>query len=634
MRKSKSSVSPSFIILTIGLCLLTISSYAQNFDPFDGNADGFHAKLTRYFKSEESEKASRLMLADSLNSFKLDTNWDISNLKLHLDRYESLLVSAERHYQYFRLRRYMDKKDSLSKKAYNQVDSLVSLLQNCVSRALLKPAFISINPAELVKYDLLKYRYLLAQAKQEAAYDLSSHDEDLISKLTDHALAKLIDRYDDLMDHITTDSLQYGNKKYHSVNDQSVILKSKDSLLRKAGMSAYYKAYSDHAELLAATLIDITTQKTTLAKIRGFKSAPDRTYQRRLQLSESSVKQILTEITRHADVLKDYQRIQAGQVRKMTGINQIHSWDTYLPVGFTVQQLPFANAKKLILTALAPLGETYRQYFARLLDPANGALDITGGPNRATEFTSIGFPGVPESLYMKSYNGSLREISKLVHEGGHAVHGQLMSDNIAVPSYKNGPSFLYEAYAMFNELMLMDELEKQEKTNEGKAYYTKLFLDKLSLEVFTSAEEGAFEQGIYDGVTNGSINTRKDVDELYSKIMDQYDTYFAGEPQRRSEWINKRLLFDDPLYNVTYLYAMLVSCKLYEMVHDNPKQFALKYTRLLKNGFDAPAEDLLKQFMGFKLDNEALLNSTLQLMRSKTLKLSKLYGQVTGNVSK
>jgi oligoendopeptidase F len=116
--------------------------------------------------------------------------------------------------------------------------------------------------------------------------------------------------------------------------------------------------------------------------------------------------------------------------------------------------------------------------------------------------------------------------------------------------------------------------------------------------------------------------------------MNKYDIYFAGEPQRRSEWINKRLVFDDPLYNVNYLYAILVSCKLYAMVHQDPTGFTAKYTALLKNGFDAPANDLFKKFMGFNLDNEALLNSTLQLMQNKTNLLKELYGKInrkTGN---
>lgn len=618
----------TFLILTLLLICRSATSFSQTFDPFDGKAAAFHVQFSRYFNSTDNEKVLRILVLDSLHAYQLDTAWNLTNLHNHLDGYENLLVSLERHNQYFRLRCYVDNKDTSAKRASTQIDEAIGSLQGMVGRLLIKPVFTNLNAAQINRYNLLPYKYLLVQASREAAHNLSDHDEALISTFSDAAIDQLTDRYDNLMDNIKAEPVQLGNQKYNPVTDLSVILKSPDSALRQKGMAAYYKAYNNHAELLGATLIDITRQKIALAKLRGFSSAPERAYQRRLQLSEVNVKQMLSAMTLHADVLKAYQRVQQQQIGLLSGLKQVHSWDTSLPLGFTVKPMTYADVKPLVLNALLPLGEVYERYFARLLDPANGELDIAAGPDRVTEFTSVGFPRVAESLYMKNYSGSLRDISRLAHEGGHAVHEQLMSDNLAVPSYHSGPSFLYESYAMFNELLLMDALEKQEKTIQGKAYYTKMFLDKLSLEVFTSAEEGTFEQEIYDGVAKGNINNSEDVDSLYAGIMNKYDIYFAGEPQRRSEWINKRLVFDDPIYNVNYLYAILVSCKLYAMVHEDPKGFPAKYTALLKNGFNAPAEDLLQKFMGFGLNEDALLKGTLQMMNDKTTELKMFYDKL------
>ncbi len=614
----------STFALTIGLLCLFTNTYAQKYDPFDGKAQDFHVQLTRYFKSQEDEKASLKLLSDSTAAFHKDSVWNLNNLRAHLDRYESLLVSLQRHLQYYRLVCYKNNKDTLAQHTGQKIDESIDELQDATNSILQKTPFTAINSTQLSKYFLVKYQYLLVQAKQNAAHNLSTHDDHLINTLLD---AHLIDRYDALMDNVKADSITYNGKKYNPVNDKQIFLKSPDSLLRKMGMTAYYQAYANHGEILAATLIDITKQRTALFKAYGFKSAPERTYARKLQLSEASVKQMLTEMTTHADVLKAYQQLQTDQVKRVTGISHVHSWDTTLPMGFTWQPLPFSQVRPLVLDALAPLGTEYVQHFAYLLNPTNGELDIAPGPNRVTEFTSVGFPRVPESLYMKSYGGALSDVSHLIHEGGHAIHEQLISENLSVPSYVQGPNFLFESYAMLNELLLLDALEKKDTTVKGKAFYTKQFLDKLSLEVFTSAEEGAFEQGLYDGVTAGNINTQADVDSLYAGIMNKYDIYFPNEPQRHSEWINKRLVFDDPLYNVNYLYAMLVTCKLYELQHTDPKTFATNYTALLKNGFNAPVNVLLKKFMGFDLDNTTLLSGALQLMRDKTAQLKALYAQ-------
>lgn len=615
------------LVLIACLMLLSLPGIAQQYDPFDGNAAAFHVKLSRYFKTTEDEKARRILVIDSINHFKADTLWTLDNLGAHLDTYSRLLTAIERHNQYFRLRGYINKNDSLARQAYNEVDQTESGLEGITGRMLLQPGFSSITDEQLNRYHLSKYKFLLGKAKEQALHNLPEHDEQLLGKVSGDMIDRLTDRYDNLMDAITGDSVTIKNKNYSPVKIWAGILQNPDSVLRRQVSQAYYKAYADHAEVIAAMLIDITRQKSILAKLRGYKSAPDRTYSRKLQLPEESVKKMLDEMAQYAGVLKNYQQVQAQQIKRQTGLATVHSWDTSLPMGFTWQPLPFAKVRPLILEALAPLGKEYTQRFAALLDPANGQMDIAGGPNRVSENTSIGFIGVPESLYMRSYNGALSAVSRLAHEGGHAIHEQLMSDNGIVPAYKNGPSIMYEAYAMLNELLLLDALEKQEKTNAGKAFYTKQFLDKLSHEIFTSAEEGAFEQGLYDGVAQGSINTREDVDLLYTGIMNKFDNYFSSEPQRKSEWINKRLLFDDPLYNVNYLYAILISCKLYQQQHTDPKGFAVKYTALLKNGFDAPADDLLKKFMGFSLDSGSLLKDALGLMRDKTAKLEGMYAK-------
>ncbi|OKS84775.1 M3 family metallopeptidase [Mucilaginibacter polytrichastri] len=623
------SLKKLYIIAACLLCLVTNNYAQQQFDPFEGNAPAFHANMVRYFKSPADELNSRKLLLDSVKTFQNDSVWTMANLLPHLNRYEKLLISLQKHYQYHRLLAYINNKDTLARKASNQTDEIQGELNSRVDKILLQPQFASLTDQQFSQYGVSKYKYLLKNTQQNAAHNLSPHDEKLANQLTGNMIDQLTDRYDNLMNEIKVTEISIDGKTYNWASYKPELAKTTDAKAHAVGLKAYYNAYYDayssHAEVFAATLIDITRQKNALAKLQGFTSTPERIYQRRLQLSETGVKQMLQQMTNHAGVLKAYKQLLMEQTQHTTGLSKVYSWDITAPAGYTWQSHTYAQARQLILKALAPLGDEYERNFANLLDPANGRLEIAGGPNRVTEFTSIGYSGIPIGLYMKTYDGGLKSTLVLAHEGGHAIHEQLMSDHATVPSYSSGPSFLFEAYAMFNELLMLDEMRKQASTPQAKAFFTKQFLDKLSLEVFTSAEEGTFEQGLYDGVATGKINTRRDIDSLYTGIMNQYDIYFAGEPQRRSEWINKRLVFDDPLYNVNYLYAILVSCKLYNMQHAYPKGFAMKYNVLLKNGFDAPAEDLLKKQMGFGLDNNALLNGTLQIMKDKTEELRHLY---------
>ncbi|RKR83366.1 oligopeptidase F [Mucilaginibacter gracilis] len=613
-----------FYWLALVLCVNAAPAAAQSFDPFDGHSTAFRASPERYFSSPAKELEQRKRLLDKTAVFTKNEPWTPAMLDDQLALYEKLLVSLNRHYAYFQLLGYRDKRDTAARSAKDQVDQLIDSLDRYTAGQLRRPLF-SVQ-ADNKAY---RYHYLLQKTRSDAEHELNPVPAAIAARLSDPLIQRLTDRYDNLMDDIRApDLLLPDGQKLNPVTNRNKVLQYPDAAVRARGMKAYYNAYSAHAELLAGTLIDITASKNELAQLRGFKSSPEATYARRLQLPEDSVRVMLRQMMGLAAVLKNYQRVQATQVKLINGLDTVHSWDMSLPSGYSFQQLPFGQVKALTLRAFLPLGKPYQHLFAWLLDPANGALDIAAGPDRVNENTSVGYPGVPVTLYMKSYGGSLGEVLRLSHEGGHAIHMRLMSEAGIVPSYAAGPSFLFEAYAMLNELLVLDELQQQATTAKAKAFYTQAFLDKLSLEIFTAAEEGSFEQGLYDGVAAGRMHDRKDVDSLYAGIMGRYDLFFQAEPERRSEWINKRLVFDDPLYNVNYLYAMLLTCRLYEQAHRDPTDFGRRYAALLRNGFDASADELIRKFMGFGLDNQALLRSALELMQQRTKELASLYKEL------
>jgi oligoendopeptidase F len=299
-----------------------------------------------------------------------------------------------------------------------------------------------------------------------------------------------------------------------------------------------------------------------------------------------------------------------------------------LSAGYDPKPMSYPEARTTLLKALAALGPDYVAQFAWLLNPRNGALEIAGGLNRRLGGFSLGYTGVPVTLYMQGFTGDFSTTSVVIHEGGHAIHRKLMSENDVSPFYATGPKFLTEAYAILNELLLLDEMERSSTTLAEKTYYQEKFLDKLEHEVFVSAEEGSFEQAVYDGVTAGNITGGKDLDSLNAHILDKYELFASEEPELRFGWMERRLLFEDPLYLANYLYAALVACKLYEMDRANPKDFQVRYMALLREGFDAPGAELLRKNMGFTLDRDQLLDGALHLMQDGTARLRQCYDQL------
>lgn len=593
---------------------LPLVGQAQQVDLFQGQAVAYQGRLTRYFASPEAERVARQTLLDSVRTFGQDTIWARPGLRTHLDQYEHLLVSVRRHYLYRRLSALRDREDTGARTDMRGLNTASADLSTTLSRgvASLDPA--TLTPARLAVDGIGRYAYLVELVRAATtATGLSPTARRAVADITDPLRETLTARYDHLLDQLPPPV----------VPPPSAAASAADAAAHRSQQAqAKLQAYTAHADVLAATLLDLTQLGHRLARQAGAVSAPDQVYRRRLQVGEPAVRDLLAEVARHPQALHHYQQVQQARVRTATGLATVHSWDLAAAQAYTPPPRSLATARPLLLAALRPLGPFYGQQLARLLDPANGMLDLTGGAHRTTENTALGFVQAPTTLYMKGFDGSPRSLSVLLHEGGHAVHRDLMSQQGIVPSYGGGPSFLFEAFALFNEMLLLDELQRTSRSPAERHYYESLFCEKLAHEVYTSAQEGAFEQGLYEGVAAGKLTTRAQVDSLYASILAPSDLFFPTEPGRRSEWVGKRLLFDDPLYNVTYLYAMLVAAKLYQQVHARPRWFAPRYLALLQHGFDAPAGELLQRYLGFGLDHQALLADTEHLLETQVAHLT------------
>jgi oligoendopeptidase F len=73
-------------------------------------------------------------------------------------------------------------------------------------------------------------------------------------------------------------------------------------------------------------------------------------------------------------------------------------------------------------------------------------------------------------------------------------------------------------------------------------------------------------------------------------------------------------MYEDPLYNVNYVYGGLLALKYYQLYSRDREAFVPRYIALLKNGFDAPPAALLKKFLDIDLFDSSLLTDDLNLL--------------------
>ena len=284
--------------------------------------------------------------------------------------------------------------------------------------------------------------------------------------------------------------------------------------------------------------------------------------------------------------------------------------------GFAPPITSLAQARNIYHEAFAGLGSEYQAAFDALLDPANGRADVLpgGAPSRYRGGFSIGGPGSTSILFFGRYDGTFKDLSVIAHEGGHAAHRQLMNDNHVTPSYDHGPHFLFESFAEFNELVLADYMADHAAQPELQRYYREQWMDIKGLDALYGAQDALLEQAIYDGVAAGTVRNADDLDHLTVKIDSQFSQFPASTPELRNRWAMVSLMYEDPLYDVNYVYGGLLALKYYHLYTTRHDWFVPRYVALLKNGFDAPPAELLKRFLEIDLSGAGLLEDGLAVL--------------------
>jgi oligoendopeptidase F len=259
-----------------------------------------------------------------------------------------------------------------------------------------------------------------------------------------------------------------------------------------------------------------------------------------------------------------------------------------------------------------------------LLDPANGRVDVASGRHRRRSGFSKGFPGFASVFFAGDFTGSYNDMRVIAHEGGHAVHRELMTKAGIIPAYAEGPHFLFESFAAFNELLLADYMAAHAPTPELKAWYMEQFLEGKGTVAFVAGPEAELEERIYDEAAQGKTLDTKFLDDLTQSVYSKYSMYAANTPELRHQWMMIPLMYEDPFYDVNYVYAGVLALKYYEILEKDPEHFRTEYMGLLKSGFTEPPRELLKKFLAIDLDDPKLIDDAMKVVGARVEELRRL----------
>jgi len=618
------------MVLALGLlCLLWLAgpTHAQ---PAPPTAPTYSIDQTRYFASPEIEREEFKQCLGEVAAFPNAAPEDPEALDDYLHRAEKLLAQLQRHEAYLRLRASRDMDDRVDSDADDEAAGAMDSLQTAVGTALRARGCAALAKQASLVPDLNRYSYLCSLADRDLPHQLPKEQQSIVDALADPALSNLWTIYQKTLRSTTFAKLNTPDGELDARKDAGILAENSDRSIRQTAWQSRWDGVASRADVYAAILLGVVRLNDRVAHLAHFPDAPTRVYFSR-GLERQNVTAVLAAIESHAELFKNYQRLRVRHVTAIDGLADVRSWDLTLPEpGFAVPRLTLDQTRSAALTALAPLGPDYVEHFRQLMDPNNQRMDVAAEQGKRTNGGfSIHAPGVPSGLFVENYGAGLLNASRvIVHEGGHAIHGQLMNENGVSPFYTHGPNWMVEAFATLNEFLLYDSLYRKSSHPKAQAFYLSALIGDITFQLFGSAEEGTLEQSIYDGVIGGQINNAADLDALTLSILKKYEIWPALEPELAHTWALKSLMVQDPLYLVNYLYSGLLATKMFDALERHPAVFQQRYADLLRKGFYAPPEELLRTLFGRDLSQQQLVDDSMKILEARIGALGAIYRKI------
>lgn len=167
-----------------------------------------------------------------------------------------------------------------------------------------------------------------------------------------------------------------------------------------------------------------------------------------------------------------------------------------------------------------------------------------------------------------------------------------MNANTVPYLHTTGPNYFTESFAVFNELLVLDQLAQHAKTPSERRFYERAYVDRMT-QCFQAGYEALFEHLLYTRAS--PPQNAEGFESLMQETGAQFSTWYGPGSDRQMEWIQPVQFFTRPLYRINYVYANLLALAYMGALKRDAVDFAPKYMRLLSQGYYNTPERLLSE---------------------------------------
>ncbi len=400
--------------------------------------------------------------------------------------------------------------------------------------------------------------------------------------------------------HVTAyESLLYADMTWPTIEDENGesatlnpgqfgrLMRSPDRSLRAKAFTTHMQVYEDYRNTLAATMAAKIQRDVWLARVYNYPSAVDAALDA-VPVPREVMTALIGAVHNNLDKVAGYADLR----RRLLGLEDFHPWDrhaTALQEGERVYT--FEEGWEL---AMEFWTETYGAEYAAIAQQALDErwVDVYSNEGKTNGAYSWGTYRAPYYLLL-NWAGSLSDVSTLVHEMGHSVHG-VLADRHQLAHEADTDLFIAEvasvaSESLFGEWLFARSTDKQERIQLLDLALTNI-RDTFVRQVFFHEWEAA----VHKMAEDGQALTADSMGKAYMDLSEKYyGEVLTHHPLQRNYWARIAHYFRN-FYVWKYATSYAAGEALATRFRSGDKSAAEDYLTILKLGGSRYPIDVLK----------------------------------------
>ncbi|QLG61296.1 oligoendopeptidase F [Halorarum salinum] len=535
-----------------------------------------------YGSDEEWEAAYEAAEAslEDVRAYEGRTTGSAATLRELLETYEAVMREVSTVVQYANLRSNEDTRDQECQAMAAKAGSLSSEASSAAS--FIEPELQELDRDDveaLVEEEpaLAEYEHYFDDVLRMKPHTRSAEVEELLADLSEvtNAPSETYSMLSDADMTFPTVEGPDGEGVEISQGNFTTLLQKPDREFRRRVHEAFYGEWAGVRNAVGTTLSKSVKKDVKMAEARNYETAreaaldgpnvPVEVYDNLV----NTVRDNLDSLQRHADLK-----------RRALDVDDLEMWDLYMSLtGDEGPEIPYERAKDLVVEAVEPLGEPYRERMGEGLE--SRWVDVYENRGKRSGAYSAGTYDT-QPFIMMNYQDDVSSMFTLAHELGHSMHSELAKD--AQPwQYANYEIFVAEVASTVNETLLTNHLLENAEDDELRVHALDQYLERFRSTLFRQTMFAAFELAIHEHAEAGEPLTPDVFDRLYGDLKEEFYANATVDDHVRREWMRIPHFYYN-FYVYQYSTGVSAAAAVVERIREEGESAAADYRAALELG--------------------------------------------------